>query len=476
MRFATLALLAAATAAFAQDPPAKPPAEEYEERKAKIHRNLADEYFKIGEFLTGQKMFTSARSEYNKALHFNPDHEGANKALCKRRDDQGQWEVDPDKKPNMGDNLAGDEKLKCRVQYDKKVDTMGKTIGNQYSSLGDFCASNKMETESVECWKKAIEFDPQNSNARKKLKHERQGKDGPWLPPFESKIRKELREGIAKADGGQPTKEQTKVEADLGLTHEKRKSKNFSIEAGGLTQEKLKVELQHAEHAYAMFQKYFNQQSLFGQEYHFIVLKDKSVHEKYVDRYHPGPAAKKDQARKSAGMGGFPNSEWTLGDRPHVNDWVVHMTAQWCSEHLVGGERHWLHEGLAYHFTKTMLGTAGTLCVDLAGTGSEGGGKNYQDPENWPIVIRTWIREGKDPSIAEVVKATNLAELSGGETVKGWSLIDFLVTEHREKFIDFMQKLRGTKQTDDEKILQEVFGWSWDDLDAKWKAYARSSY
>jgi len=143
--------------------------------------------------------------------------------------------------------------------------------------------------------------------------------------------------------------------------------------------------------------------------------------------------------------------------------------------HLVGGARPWMREGLAYHFTKTMFGTAGVLCVNLAGTGS-GGEKNLQNPEDWPLVIRTWIRESKDPTIIEVFKCKDIAELSGAETVKGWSMIDFLLTEHREKFLEYCSKIRGQKEDDDEKTLLEVFGWTLEDFDVRWRTYARASY
>ena len=102
--------------------------------------------------------------------------------------------------------------------------------------------------------------------------------------------------------------------------------------------------------------------------------------------------------------------------------------------------------------------------------------KNYQNPEDWPLVIRTWIKESKDPAMAEVFKCKETAEFSGPETVKGWSMIDFLLTEHREKFLDYLSKLRGQKEEDDEKTLKEVFGWTLDDFDLRWRTYARASY
>jgi hypothetical protein len=154
---------------------------------------------------------------------------------------------------------------------------------------------------------------------------------------------------------------------------------------------------------------------------------------------------------------------------------VVHSTVEDLFDHLVGGRRPWMREGLAYHYTKIMFGTAQVMCVNLAGTGS-GGEKNLQNPEDWPLVIRTWIKEGKDPPIFEVFKCKDVAEFSGAETVKGWSMIDFLLTEHREKFLDYLGKIRGQSEDEDEKILKELFGWTLEDLDTRWKTYANAAY
>ena len=268
-RLVALFALAVTSAALAQDPapPAKPPAEEYQDRLSRINKTLADEIFKIAEWLTSVKMHAMARSEYNKVITLNTDHEGARKALCYARNDSGEWDIDPTKRPPTDKAPTGDEALKIKVNYDKRMEQMGKTLGSQWSSLGDFCDKNAMPTEAAEAWKKAIELDPQNSNSRKKLKYERAGKDGPWLSPFEAKIRKELFDGWKKLDGGQTVKEQSKVETDIAVKHEKRRSKHYMIEAGGMDQEKLKVVLQQAEHAYAIFLKYFDQTELLPQEF-----------------------------------------------------------------------------------------------------------------------------------------------------------------------------------------------------------------
>jgi hypothetical protein len=461
--------------AVAQDAPKKPPAEEYRDRLAKIQNSLAEEHFKLGEYLASAAMHRWARDEYRKSVALNPDHEGSRKKLCYVRTAEG-WEIDPDAKPEIENKKKGDEATKVKFQYDKKVDQFGKSMAKQWTDLGNFCESNQMKAEAEAAWKKAIEYDPTIADARKKLGYTRVGKDGPWLSKFEAAFRKEAKEGIKKAKAGQPFKEQTQVEKDLGFKNEARQSEHFLIEAPGENQEWLKAAIQHSEHAYAMFHKLFNQkEDLYQQVFNIVVVKDKAAHEAYVDKYNMGDATRREFMKKGGGSIGFPRSETIRGPNPDIHDFAVHVTAQMLSEHLVGGERHWLHEGLAYHFTKTMLGTALCHCTDLAGTGG-GGEKNYQNPEDWPLVIRTWVRESKDPSMLEVFKCSHLSELSGAETVKAWSLVDFLVTEHREKFIEYLSKVRGQRMEDDEKTLKEVFGWALEDFDLRWRTYARSSY
>jgi hypothetical protein len=458
-----------------QDAPAKPPAEEYKDRVARVRESLAEEHYKVGEYLAGVSMHRWAREEYRKSVGFSADHAEARKRLGYVQKD-GEWEPDPNAPLETENKKKGTEEEKLKQEYDKRVEKLGKNIGRLWAELGNWCEKNKLKPEAEAAWKLAIEYDPLNTDSRKKLGYVRQ-KDGPWLSKFETSLRKEMKEGMAKSPSGSPHKEETEVEADLGWKHEKRKSVHFLVQAAGQNQEWLSKEVKHGEHAYAIFHKMFNQkEELFSQEYNLIVVKDKSAHEAYVDKYvQSGDQTRKDFLKKMNGIGGFPRSLWIKGEREDVHDWVIHVTTESLFEHLVGGSRPWMKEGLAYHFTKTMLGTAGVMCVNLAGTGS-GGEKNLQNPEDWPLVIRTWIKESKDPAMAEVFKCKEIAELSGSETVKGWSMIDFLITEHRERFIEFLSKLRGQREEDDEKTLKEVFGWTLEDFDLRWRTYARASY
>ncbi|HZL72487.1 MAG TPA: hypothetical protein VFC86_08500, partial [Planctomycetota bacterium] len=94
---------------------------------------------------------------------------------------------------------------------------------------------------------------------------------------------------------------------------------------------------------------------------------------------------------------------------------------------------------------------------------------------DWPIILRQLVKEGKDPLMLEVFKCKDAAEFDGAEAVKAWSMVNFLATEHRERFMEFLSKIRGQKEDEDEKALLEVFGWTIEDFDIRWKAYIRAS-
>ena len=472
----TLLGIAAIVGIAAQDPPAKPPAEDYKDRMAKIKETLAEEHYKVGEYLFGVSMHRWARDEFRKSIGFSPDHAEARKRLGYVKK-EGDWEPDPDAKLETENKKKGEEEAKLKGEYDKRVARLGSTIAKQWADLGNFCDKNKMKAEAEAAWKLAIEYDPLNNDSRKKLGYVRQGKDGPWLSKFEAEWRKQAKAGIAKAPPGAPQKEETRVEADLGWKHEKRKSPHFLIEVAGHNQEWLTQAVKHGEHCYAMFHKLFNQtEDLFQQPLNIVIVKGKNEHEQYIDKYDQGDAASKAFSKKMGGQFGFPQSEIVQGDRKDLHEPIVHVTAQFLSTHLTGGSRPWVHEGIAFHFGYQIMGTGGTFCTNMAGTGSGGGDRDYSRMEDWPLIIRTLIKEAKDPPMIEVFKCKDFAELSGAEAVKAWSMVDFLVTEHREKFLEFLSKIRGQKEEEDEKTLNEVFGWSLDAFDTRWRVYARASY
>jgi hypothetical protein len=157
-----------------------------------------------------------------------------------------------------------------------------------------------------------------------------------------------------------------------------------------------------------------------------------------------------------------------------VYDFVIHSTVHALSSWHIKGSRPWLREGMAYYFTRLMNDTAMVYCVRFEGTKTEGG-KTFNDPGNWPTIVREWMRSGGDPDINAVVKVA-LNDLTAERTVKAWSLIDFMFSEHRDRWIELHKELAADPKDTGEKAFQKVFQWSLEELNARWRDWARGAY
>lgn len=454
---------------------------EYEERLYKVNRGLAASLASIGKYLASSKMHKWAREEYLAAKKLDPDCKLANQKLGYTEGPDG-WEFDPTAKLKMSNEKSGKDAKRVRDSWEKKRTSTGKKYSKQFSSLAAWCKKNGLEEESTKHYKQAVEFDPSNSKARKALGYEKRGKSG-WISPFEKDLRQRAQEGLAKAPKGSPRSEQTEAEKGMGMTFTKLESDHFILESPHMSKSNLEDLVQHAEHAYALWHHVFGQENLFGEnKIEYCILKDKAQHEAFVDRFHQGGPSRKALAKRSAGMGSGGIQECYQASRtqPSLQDYVIHYTVQSLQNTFAVGQPSsghnpiWLTEGTALYFTKLMKDSAVWSCVDLtkSGTGQQ---KASKDPKDWPFIIRTFVKEGKDPDINAVLKCANFAELDGPETVKAWSIIDFLMSDHREKFIEFCKDLRASTDNG-ESSFKKVFGWTPQDLDNRWRAYAKQAY
>jgi hypothetical protein len=463
------------------------PQEEYKTRLAALSRSTASKHYSIADYLGGASMHIWAREQLYKAIEFDPDHEGARKKLGFKKNDDGAWESDPNAKQEFGNKKKGEDAERVRKQYVDKLDSAGRDLSRQWGDLALFCKKNSMVSEASAAFMKALEYDPANTTARKELGYEKDAK-GVWMSKTERELRKQMKDGIPKAPTGAASTSETDVEKGLALKTRKRESEHFFVEAPHLKDEQLAGLLQHAEHAYAMFHKVFNQEDLFGgRKLGFVALKDKAQHLAYINAFYKitDPAHLK-LAQDSRATGGFPRCEIYQETSPDalLQDWVIHSTTEallkfWC------GERYcWVLEGMALHFTRLMKDSSLLHCVDLAGTSPQNRGKSYSDPADWPVICRVWVRENKDPDLTAIMKRTNFGEFDGADAVKSWSLVEFLLAQHREKFTEFLVALRDLGRDKDVKVeggivesaLKKVWGWTINDLDYRWKQYVKVAY
>ncbi len=467
------------------------PQDEYKTKLTSLNKSTASKHFSIGEYLSTSSMFIWAREQYYKTIEFDPDHEAARKKLGYKKNEDGQWESDPNAKQDFGNKKKGEDAERVRKQYVDRLDSAGRDLSRQWGDLALFCKKNNMTAEANAAFMKALEYDPANATARKELGYEKDAK-GVWMSKVERELRKEMKEGIAKAPTGNNTTGGSDTEKGTGLTTAKRQSDHFLIESPHLKEPQMGALLQHAEHTYAMFHKLFGQKDLFGgQKMGLVVLKDKAQHDRYVDAFYKGDPAHMKLAHDARATGRFPRAEIYQETAPDalLQDWVIHSAVEtllgfWCGEKYC-----WITEGMALHFTRLMKDSAAMHCVDLAGTSPQNKGKNYTDPSDWPVICRVWVRENKDPDMTMIMKRTNFGEFDGADAVKSWSMVEFLLGQHRDKFVEFLTKLKesGEKEEkegkdasrdtrDVEPALKAVWGWTIADLDYRWKQYVKVAY
>jgi hypothetical protein len=463
------------------------PPDEYKAKLSALSKSTASKHFSIADYLGGASMFIWAREQLYKTIEFDPDHEGARKKLGFKKKDDGAWESDPNAKQDFGNKKKGEDAERIRKQYVDRLDSAGRDLSRQWGDLALFCKKNSMAAEAAAAFMKALEYDPANATARKELGYEKDAK-GVWMSKAERELRKEMKDGIPKAPNGAAASAETQAEKSAGVKTKKRESEHFLVESPHLGDPQMGLILQHAEHTYAMFHKLFAQRELFGgQKMDLLVLKDKAQHDHWIDAVFKGNAAEMKLYHECRGSGGFPIVEIYQETAPDslLYDWAIHYVTQalmgiWTGEHYC-----WIVEGMALHFCKMMKDTALIHCVDLAGTSPRNKGKNYSDPTDWPVICRVWVREGKDPDMTAIMKRTNFGEFDGADSVKSWSMIEFLLGQHRDKFVEFLMTLKDLASEKNSKVveggiveaaLKKVWGWTINDLDYRWKQYVKVAY
>ena len=447
------------------------PEAEYRQRLEKILRSAAAKHHAIAESLTTARMHQWAGERYARVLDLDPDHEGARKRLGYRKGDAG-WEVDPSAKVETANQKKDAEADHIRKTTDDKLEQAGRDLGRQWAELAAWCKKSMLPKEAGEAYRRCLENDPDHAGARKELGYEKQPEGG-WLSKAQREFRAEMRDGLSKVPGGIGVKGESPFEKIVGATR-KREGQEVFVETTHLKDEAMAELIRRTDHAAAMFRKAFGPVGLGeGRKLRLLVLKDQAEHQRFVRSFQTGPQL--EQALKSRAAGGGGTAEIWQGDAPDVllSDWGVHLMVQVLLKTWTDAKHCWLYEGIGLYFTRLMQDTAIVHCVDLGNTRGENAGKRYDQPKDWPVVCKVWVREGKDPDVTAILKCTSFAELDGAEAVKAWSLTDFLLAEHPDSFKRYIEALAVLSV---EEALKQAFGWTLPELDQRWKDYVRTNY
>ena len=465
---------------FVQPRQDKDPAEIYASKLNKIYKELGRKHASNAGYCASKKQHAWAHAEYQKSMNFNPDNRNTRKRLGFKKVD-GEWTRNADLKVESVNKLDEDDAYDVGIKLNKMLAKMGEGIGRKYVDAAKYAAKHDMADSAEDCWTLALEYDPNNKHARKHFGFELDKDSGEWRTEAYSKLFAEMRklgETLPKKPIGAESTEQTDAESKTGIGCKKRATKHFLMASPHLGQERLGVLLHYAESAHTMYARLLElgDAEILRAQVGSILYKTKAHHDAFVDAYVSDERRKK-FSKRSSGLIGVGRHEMYEGKRGEggTNDHVVHSTTHSLVAYNVGGDRPWLREGMAYVISRAILDTALNHCTNMGETVAKGGNKNFKDAKKWKSITRDMVIEMTDPDINAVLKA-KLPELTGDKTVKAWSILDFMIHDHYKKFREFIDRLGRDDNDNGEKAVQEVFGWSAQDLDDRWRAYVRSTY
>ncbi|NUN47569.1 MAG: hypothetical protein HUU15_01900 [Candidatus Brocadiae bacterium] len=473
--------LAPMVAAFAACSLAEPPADaaaEFAKRRTAAVQRAAKEHVSLARFAWSRKLYKVAFEQNVRAAELDPANAEAQKGAG-RKLDGGVWKDDPAstvKKVNEGSE--SDREAALRALEEKRKPAFVKIV-KDLEGLAESAAKGGLAREAEETWKFLLEYDTDHAKARAALGYEKQ--DNRWVPPEDVKKRAEGGKKIAGAKEGEEYAEQTATEKATGWKLTKRRSANFLV-TGLYTDSQIRELVRCAEGARAAFLEEFRvEEGGLDFQVEFVFVQTKSEHETFVDTCDQIEPHNRTNYRNLGGFTKFRPAHFSEvvqggGDWAYVKDVCVHDTihhqfAAWSGVDT----RAWLDEGMAYWFTDRLLKTAETRCIAFSMTGGGGGGgRSFDNPLDWKGLVREMIQDGTNPPIDEVMEG-HINSLNARKGCKAWSLVDFMMTKHRDRFFAFIDHLRNDVKQ--EEAIREAFGVKgYRELDELWKDWVFEAY
>jgi hypothetical protein len=102
----------------------------------------------------------------------------------------------------------------------------------------------------------------------------------------------------------------------------------------------------------------------------------------------------------------------------------------------------WIHEGLAHYFERLISPKYNSFD---SGEGSVAVGTSKS---NWDTEVRKLVRAKKVPRMAELIALRSYAELTLADHFTTWSMVKFLVEEHKSGFAALNRELHGRMMAD----------------------------
>lgn len=168
----------------------------------------------------------------------------------------------------------------------------------------------------------------------------------------------------------------------------------------------------------------------------------------------------------------------TLRENKDIRNQLVHQVGHFCISNFCRGLEGrcpaWLREGWAHMAEHVHMGNGVINCSTLAEYAASGGvaEKGPFSTKEAPDLAKGAVREGASEPFVNLTKL-KLNRLDSGHLAKGWTIVEWLRQEHRDKFVKWMLQMNLSKPV---QALQEAFGWMPSDLDEKWLEYIKRRY
>jgi tetratricopeptide (TPR) repeat protein len=471
-----LVLLGLATVVTAQQPPPpKDPKEIYQTKLSDLNKKYSKEHYNLGKLLFEKKVYRLACIEFEKAIELDPNNADARQKMGFKKSGS-EWVKDEKADVKRSNQALPAVNEQMTNTYDEKLKALNKKAAEDYFDLATWCEKNSLAAEALAMFKEAVACDKDHAKAREKLGYKNVG--GVWVGQDDRNEQKRVSDILAAATEGEQVSEASKEEQALGMRLLKRRSTRFTAFAHSSDADAAQM-IKVAEATRTVFYEIFEvpaDRELVNETIRLFDLKDQAAHGIFIDKISSQPEADKPAVKGLGGEVAYrpPYAEVWQGPNEFaaIKDAMAHYVAHIYFGYFAGSVPNWLYEAVGYYFSAKILGTQIYSCTSFdsaAARGSDG----YGTPAGWKGALKQAVIAGTDADIRTLM-FSNLASLNQPLAVKGWSILDFMLTRHKETFFKYIRALTSTK--DPEDALKQSFGWGYGELNDNWKQYVRENY
>lgn len=452
--------------------------QEFEALFAAALQKAAEAHVRLGRFCEGKKQLAWARTQYERALACDPEHAEA-KRLLER--EGVEWRNAARQEPEEPGALFDE----CAKKAYEAYQPAGAAFRDA-AKLADAKGAT-LEAQARRAWKQTLEYWPACSEARKRLGHQLYKSDfsiwdtlkpvasdrlfhvsAPrWSHPGEIAFRKGFEERKAKAPKAKPY--QCSAGSHPPAVAEVRGTFYVFVLTGREGKpEHLEEFVSICEAFTGWLHEFVGAQERI--EGRVRPLGDGPLHVGLA--FSGGGDSKQDVPFALARSYGFYFSaviDYAMSSYLHGDLVAYHQPVAW------------LHLQTLLYVCKAVFGHGLVVLSDATSTQDVNSRvtRGYELLPNWHKTMREMAWLGDDPPIkASIGEPIN--SMRWRSRLKGWSLFDFLMTEHQGKLSEFFRQcdyqVRDPKDPTGEKTFRKVFGWSYEELEERWRQFVLENY